>query len=173
MRHIAIIGQGPGHEDAPKDMERWGLPWAKDYTLDLYFEMHSKENRAYYKDDPAEVIMDCGVRVLMDEPIPEATNSFQYPTDEILDLVGGYIESSVGYAFAYAIFAEVDEISLYGVSGDDGYTSQRPNLEYLIGFARARGIKVNVQKNSHLLRSNFAEGRYGLGGFLENPHGFS
>jgi len=170
MRRVAIIGQGPGSELAPKDGVRWGLPWAKDYTLDLYFEPHDDwrtlgegcaGRNMYYSGEPVEFLNDFASPIMMAQKEPDVPMSIRYPLDDVIAEVGDYLECSISYALAYAILLRVQEIDLFGVSGDDGYASQRPNIEYLIGYARGVGLKVNVQDTSKLLKSAF-DVRYGV-----------
>jgi len=164
MRKVAIIGQGPGAEYAPKDWERWGLPWAKDYSLDRYFEPHENwETMGAYEDIPSDVLNDCGAPVMLINVHNAVPKSERYPIEAVIEEVGNYLECSISFALAYAILKRIPTIGLYGVSGDDGYSSQRPNIEYLIGYARGLGIAVHVDGASKLLTSEFKAGRYGVG----------
>jgi len=164
MRRIAIIGQGPGAEFVPDDLEKWGFPWTKDYSLDLYFEIHARDTPAwdYYGKDPAEFFGDFPSVVYLLDELEGAENTREYPLGEAMKLSGDYLECSVSYALALAIMESVAEINLFGISGNDKYATQRPNIEYLIGFARGRGIVVNVEDDSLLLKSEFPSGRYGI-----------
>ena len=163
MRKVAIIGQGPGADNAPIDWERWGLPWAKDYSLDRYFEMHEDWRNSGAYGNPVEVLNDCVGPIMMEKAHGDVPNSERYPIEAVVAEVGSYLDSSISYALGYAILERVPVIGLYGVSGDDGYASQRPNIEYLIGYARGMGIAVSVDEESALLTSEFERGRYGLG----------
>ncbi len=85
--------------------------------------------------------------------------SVQYPMKEIGDLVGRtrqgtpYLESSIAYMLALAIYEKVDRVAIFGVDlhCETEYAYQRPNLEYLIGLARGKGIKVYIPPQSTLL----------------------
>lgn len=85
--------------------------------------------------------------------------SVQYPMKEIGDLVGRttqgtpYLESSIAYMLAQAIYEGVDKVGIWGVDLHclSEYSYQRPNLEYLIGLARGRGMKVFIPPQSALL----------------------
>ena len=48
------------------------------------------------------------------------------------------------YMLALAIYEGVDKVGIWGVDlhCDSEYSYQRPNMEYLIGLARGRGMKV-------------------------------
>ena len=178
MRQVAIIGQGPGCDSYPRDWETWGLSWAKNYGLTRYFEIHDvwrdchkkygNDGKGYYDENPVDVLND-----LPNVYLPEEDNGIprgeRYPIEAVIAEVGNYLECSISFMLALAILERVPTIGLYGVSGDDGYSSQRPNIEYLIGFARGVGINVHIGAGSCLLRSSFPGGRYGL---EENEHGY-
>lgn len=73
------------------------------------------------------------------------------------------IESTIAYMMDVAISREPEEIGLYGISmaGDEEYSYQRPNMQYLVGLARGRGIKVTIHPASRLFSSQWPEGIYG------------
>ena len=85
--------------------------------------------------------------------------SVQFPMKEVTALVGKtnkgtpYLESSIAYMMALAILEKVDRIGIWGVDlhCDSEYAFQRPNMEYLVGLARGRGIKVYIPPQSALL----------------------
>ncbi len=165
---VAIVGLGPSGREAPEDWERWGLPWGRDFTQDKWFEIHKCFNdpdyeQLVYKDFADNYLGAFNGPVYMREEHKKIPNSEKYPLDAVTSIVGRYLESSVSYMLAYAILLNVKTVGLYGVNGDDKYAHQRPNLEYLIGFGRGRGMDIFVHEDSTLLRSEFKQGLYGLG----------
>ncbi|KKK61087.1 hypothetical protein LCGC14_3017830, partial [marine sediment metagenome] len=75
-----------------------------------------------------------------------------YPLDEVKAITGDYFGSSIAYMLALAIWQRRERVDLWGVDlSEDIYDHHRPNLEYLIGFARGRGMTVNVPPGSRLL----------------------
>ena len=66
-----------------------------------------------------------------------------------------YLESSLAYMMAQALLElqPGDRIGIWGVDlhCESEYAYQRPNLEYLIGIARGRGIKVYIPPQSALM----------------------
>jgi hypothetical protein len=70
-----------------------------------------------------------------------------------------YIESSIGWMMAQALLElqPGDRIGIWGVDlhCESEYAYQRPNLEYLIGLARGRGIKVYIPPQSALCTHAF------------------
>ncbi len=101
------------------------------------------------------------VPVVMLDAQPDIKMSVRYPIEEVTKLIGKtangtpYLESSIAYMMAMAILElkSGDKIGIWGVDlhCDSEYAYQRPNLEYLIGLARGRGIKVIVPPQSALL----------------------
>lgn len=157
MRQIAIIGLAPSHDLAPWDdetWEKWGLPWDSGYwpRYDRLFELHDRAHldAEHYPHGYLERLESVYVPLYMQEAyFPSAT---KYPKAEIAALVGDYFTSSVAYMLAMAIYEGVDRIGLWGIDMSEDYNGQRPNFEYLLGFARGRGIDVVIHESSPLLK---------------------
>jgi hypothetical protein len=85
----------------------------------------------------------------------EVSNALVYPFERVAAAIGRpYWNSSISYAMALAIAEGAQEIALYGVDmkGDDEYGYQRPNMEWLVGVAEGRGIKVHIPDESPLCK---------------------
>lgn len=126
------------------------------------------------------------VPVVLPKAHPKVPNAIVFPAQEIRELVGEsnatdamrknprrsgqpYVESSLAAMVAHALYEHtqgqtVAKIGLWGIDLDSAseYAYQRPNMEYLLGFARGMGVKVYVPKESHLMRSFWTVGRYGI-----------
>jgi hypothetical protein len=82
-----------------------------------------------------------------------------------------YFTNTIGYMIAYALLNGAKEIELYGVNqaGSHEYAEEKGGVEYWIGIAVGRGVKVTINgKDSQLLRY---KGRYGNGilyGYLQD-----
>ncbi len=152
---VAIIGLAPStHDAAPwgdASWEKWGLPWdAKSWAhMDRHFEMHDQRllDGPHSKRGPdyAQRLADCKRLYTQDN----------YPFEAVAASIGqAYWNSSIAYAMALAIHEGARAIGIYGVDmdGTDEYAYQRPNMEYLIGVARGRGIAVYVPPESALCR---------------------
>lgn len=92
-----------------------------------------------------------------------------YPLEKVLrDIKYPYFNTTVAYALAMAIVEKYEEISFFGC--DYTYAdrhvaeSGRGCVEFLIGIAVSRGIKVNVAESSSLLDANAKEQFYGYDG---------
>jgi hypothetical protein len=87
--------------------------------------------------------------------------SVAFPMQEVADKLGktchgtAYLESSIAYMMALAILEMKagDRIGIWGCDLATGgeYAYQRPNMEYLIGLARGKGIGVYVPPQNALL----------------------
>ncbi len=166
---VAIVGMSPTAATAPwndPEWEKWGLPWSGEWArMDRLFEVHCRWESLQKREGYRDRLETCGVPLYMQgNPV---SGALPYPADGVIALMGEYLESSVAYMVALAIYEGAEEISIHGVDmksyEEHGY--QKPNMEYLIGFARGRGIKVHVRDDSPLLKhSGFAgyKTRYGF-----------
>ena len=162
---VAIIGLSPTtYYEAPWDKpewEKWGLPWDdKGWTkMSRHFEMHDmrllKSIHSKRKEGYWERLNDYQ-RLYLQDCEPTLPNAYKYPYKSVSEDVGDYWNSSIAYALAMAIHEGAEEIGIYGVdmTGMDEYGYQKPNLEYLIGLARGRGIKVTIPDKSPLCKFN-------------------
>jgi hypothetical protein len=177
-----------------KSWEKWGLPWCQrweEYTR--LFEMHSQvllnlQNAFILKEfwDGEKIYStknrstDYGSRLLglakdpskklyMQEPLEGVD---VYPYDEIIPMVGDYFTSSISYMVALAILEikkkgdPENTIGIWGVDlkDDQEWFYQRPNLEYLVGFAKGMGIKTMIPDESRLF--GFPEHAISFGGIM-------
>lgn len=103
---------------------------------------------------------------------PDIPNSIAYPLAEVAAELGvgcerimedgsrqsltehPYFTSSISYQIALAIYEGYEQIELYGVDLNTGgeYAWQKPGVEWLLGVAMARGIRVVVPDNCALLK---------------------
>lgn len=160
---VAIVGLSPTtHDLAPwgdPEWEIWGLPWDdKGWAhMTRHFEMHDmrllKSEHSRRKPGYFDRLAECPLLYMQD--CEDLQNSMRYPFEEVAACIGGaYWNSSIAYAMALAIFEGADEIGIYGVDmkGDDEYGYQKPNMEYLIGLARGKGINVTIPEASPLCK---------------------
>lgn len=153
---VAIIGLSPStHDQAPWDdptWEKWGLPWDSAWVrMDRLFEMHDmrllESKHSKRPKDYIARLQTANVPLYMQKAyFPSA---IAYPFK-----VARYYNSSVAYAMALAIHDGAEEIGLWGIDMADAeeYAYQRPNMEYLIGLAEGKGIKVYIPEESTLCK---------------------
>jgi hypothetical protein len=183
LRQVAVVGLAPStHDDAPyedPDWEVWGLPWDEERWpyFDRLFDIHPLEciraatpsfYRYGYEDRLKEIR-----HLYMQEAYRDVPNAIEYPLSEVSALVGDYYNSSIAYMLALAIFEEYDKIGIWGVDmaeqGEPGhadeYRDERPNCEYLLGFAKAKGIEIYLPDECPLLKFG---GSFPLGTVIPN-----
>lgn len=170
---ILILGMGPTRDEIRDQLENgthgydelWGLPWSQDWArCDRLFEMHDwrvVEQVFNRPDDYKERLASVEGILYMQEHHSAFPRSFAYPLDTVQAGVfrgfpkgRDYFCSSISYALALALLLADDRIGVYGidVQGQDAYWHQRPNLEWFLGFAAGRGIKVDIPERSALLK---------------------
>lgn len=178
MRQVAIVGKAGTWTAAPfkdESWEIWGMAWIGMPRASRFFDLHSEDHMAENRD-----------RATVEEWIGTATarspaapvycdptrmhvykNAVEYPLRDVMGFLPiAYLENSVAYMIALAIYERVDRIGLYGVhmmaSGE--YAFERPSITYLVGLAQGRGIDVDIPPGSPLFISDFNAGRYGQAG---------
>jgi hypothetical protein len=175
---VAIVGlSDSSRNDAPwkKDgWELWGLAWDSErYWFDRAFEMHDMETMksakaSIYQDLPGyfEKIQHCR-KLYMPEAYKEVPGCERYPYEWVGTICGRYWESSIAYMVSLAIAQGASDIAIYGVDmkANEEYAYQRPNMEYLIGLARGRGVKVHIPESSPLLKFSGFDGYHGKYGW--------
>lgn len=159
---VAIVGLSPStHNQAPwldPEWEIWGLPWDEGYWVHMnrHFEMHDMQllqsEHSKRPEGYMERLKECNA-YMQEEYFPGVR---RYPFEEVAETTCGYWNSSIAYAMALAIHEGAEEIGIYGVDmkGDDEYGYQKPNMEYLVGLARGKGIKVHIPDESPLCKFN-------------------
>ena len=185
---VAIVGFGPGRLCAPfgqKGWECWGLndiSYPSLDSFDRFFQLHNiKYCRRHYptwiQNDKLVWERSQGLPLYMDRHYKSLPDSVPYPKKDVEKLTshGKYHTSSFDWMVALAIHLEVKEIALYGVnfSGAHLFNGEplagRACLEYWLGVAEGRGIKVMVSGGSDLFKTVHLAGmmstlQYGFGG---------
>ena len=147
---VIIIGKGPGWEQAPMDGETWGV---NDLLLrrpvKLTFEIHDIdkyiEGKLFNIEEEIKEINKLGIPVITWKKHKLLPTSIPFPIDE---MPFKYFTNSIAYMIAYAIYKKATEIELYGVALllEEEYIKQRPCVEFWIGCAMTKGIKVTVHE---------------------------
>ena len=178
---LAVVGLSPSGEEAPFEdysWEVWSLPWFPYPRVDRWFEIHDYwATGGYYKcgktrAEIVEWLNALETPVFMSESHADIPKSMAYPFDGVRRLLGKalntskdepYLESSIAAMLGCACLylRPGDTMGLWGVDVMDGYSEQRPNIEYILGFLRGRGVKIIVHPGSKLLTTEHLPGRYG------------
>lgn len=167
-RKVAIIGAGGRRVHAPWDDDTWCW-WALNEIgqprFDRHFELHpmavqSDKDFAALRAMPAP----CYVLDLADAERHGVANAVAYPLARILEATGGrrYFTCTFAYQIALAVADGFAEISLWGVDLDLGTARERlvekPCVEYWLGLAEGRGVKVTLPLQSTLLDRRYLYG---------------
>ena len=136
-----------------------------------------QHDRAFVMQDVATNIMEEAkerkvaqgiLRWLPDHPGPVYTTTayeqwpalVEYPTQDVLRYLGGppYLNNSVAYALAYAMYIGVKEVLLFGAdfTYPDAHVSEsgRGCCEFVMGIGVARGFKYAIPEGSTMLDAN-------------------
>jgi len=164
---IFIIGKGPGWEHAPTEGETWGV---NDLILrrpvKLAFEMHDIDGltatKVPYlrKKETVKKVNELGIPVITLTKHKLLPTAIPFPIDE---MPFKYFTNSIAYMIAYAIYKRATEIELYGVPllYLEEYTKQQPCIEFWLGYAMAKGIKVVVHGPTNIFSAEPYKGLYG------------
>lgn len=174
--HVVILGLGPSLEtyvDIVKRMgarrafadEVWGINAVGDIIqCDRIFHLDDvriQEVRAAARPKSNIAAMLTWLKT-HDGPIytsrvhPDYRGLVAFPLEVVINNLGyAYLNGTAAYAAAFAVHIGVKRISLFGCdfSYPNAHDSEsgRGCLEYWLGFARARGIEINVPATSSLL----------------------
>lgn len=179
-KHVAILGLGPSLDQYLEITKRQGgrskfcdATWAINalgdvFACDLVFHMDDiriQEIRAAAA--PASNIA-AMVRWIKVSPVPVVTSRahpdypalVEFPLEDVLNHLGhDYFNNTAAYAVAFAIHTGVTQISLFGM--DYTYPAAhdaergRACVEFWLGQAHARGIKINLPKTTTLMDSMY------------------
>jgi len=167
MKKVALVGfstatrhQAPFEDES---VEIWGcnegyvLPFPR---IARWFQLHnyqtfSRENNQNDLNHYAWLKSVTDFPIYMQRVYPNIPMSVQYPIDAIVEYFGlPYFSSTFAYMIALAIYEGYEWIGHYGfeMATDSEYFHQRPNAEYLIGWAKGKGIYVQSPVDGNLLR---------------------
>jgi hypothetical protein len=191
LEQVYILGKADGWEDAPfyynhESVQTWGLnTHILTRPLDIVFEPHDVEwwlenwdkveawhkvERGYPKH--IEKVNEMEIPYLTLKHYDFIPTSLPYPVGDICKHFGiDYFAGGVDYMIAYAIYKRVRKIDIYGVhtTYDNEYDHQKPSLEFWIGVAIGRGIKVKVHDSHSLFKTMYRGNEHTNEG--KNPDG--
>lgn len=169
-KKVCIIGFADTRVQAPYDddsYEMWGVnemwkdPGVK--RLDVLFELHDlpwiKEGKKH-KDHYPWLCENRDIPIFMQKRFDEIPLSIPYPRDVIEKNFRHYFTNTISWELALAIHLGFEEIRIYGVNmaTELEYHGQRPSVEYFVGIAEGRGIKVYLPTECDLLKCMYAYG---------------
>lgn len=172
--HIHILGKGEGWEEIKDVKEGEIIYGVNDSFLRVpkvthTFHMHDMDE--YYENERTHSSTKLCAIHGKEKPEMEFYSLYEwkmvphskaYPLDEIVNHFGVcYFNSTLDYMLAFAIYSGATEISLYGVNmtQKEEWRSQKPGVEFWIGVAMGKGIKVNIQHDyTSLFKSKVWDG---------------
>lgn len=160
---LAVVGQSPTTHDLVFEKEFdeiWGMPWDEGYWVRFtrLFELHNLNLIRTIPCRPEgyeQRLKEVDVPLYMQEDYEDFPCT-RYPFEKVASVTGDYFNSSIAYMVALAIYENVNSISLFGVDmkAEEEFFYQRPNLEYLLGLAKGRGIDINIPEQCPVLKFN-------------------
>ena len=175
-KHIAIIGLGPSLDQYLEITKRlggrskfcdetWGINALGDvFACDLIFHMDDvriQEIRAKAKPDSnisamLKWLKTSRVPIVTSRAHPDYPALVEFPLEDVLNNFGHeYFNSTASYAIAFAIHIGAKIISVFGMDFTYPNTHDaekgRACVEYWLGQAHARGIKINMPKTTSLM----------------------
>lgn len=179
-RHIAILGLGPSLDQYLEVTKRLGgrskfchETWAINalgnvFDCDLIFHMDDiriqmiRAEAAPQSNIAAMVdwLKHSKVPVITSRPHKDFPAMAAFPLEDVLNVLGhDYFNNTAAYAVAFAIYTGATNISLFGM--DYTYPNAhdaekgRACVEFWLGQAHARGIKINLPKTTTLMDSMY------------------
>jgi len=179
-KHIAILGLGPSldqYQEITKRMggrskfcdETWAINALGDiFACDLVFHMDDiriQEIRAQARPESniaamVDWIKSSCVPVMTSRAHADYPALIEFPLEDILNELGhDYFNNTAAYAIAYAIYVGATDISCFGM--DYTYPNAhdaekgRACVEFWLGFAHAKGVKINLPKTTTLMDSMY------------------
>lgn len=179
---LIIIGSGRTIYDLSperKDAELWGNNNC--YSLinspDRWFEIHQiiKDGKIFGKwirrgsetfgsidiKRYLKELADLNIPIFMHRKLSLIPLSVEFPFQEILDSYKfHYFTCTISWQLALAIKMGYKEISIFGIDMEEYFERryQRASVEYFLGMAQGAGIKVNVPRDSPILKAPFLYG---------------
>jgi len=177
-RHIAILGLGPSLDQYTDLVKRKGSRhkfanevWAINalgnlFACDLVFHMDDIRIQMVRAEAAPDSNIAAMVEWLKSSPVPVITSRAhkdfpaleEFPLEEVLNNLGhDYFNNTAAYAVAFAIHTGATTISLFGM--DYTYPNVhhaekgRACVEFWLGVAHQRGIKINLPKATSLMDS--------------------
>jgi len=181
-KHVAILGLGPSLDQYTDIVRRQGgrhkfcdEVWAINalgdvFACDLVFHMDDIRIQMIRAEALPESNIAAMVKWIKTSPVPVVTSRahedfpalVEFPLEDVLNNLGhDYFNNTGAYAVAFAIHTGATQISLFGM--DYTYPNVhdaekgRACVEFWLGQAHARGIDINLPKQTTLMDSMYPQ----------------
>ncbi len=167
---VSIVGMAPGScNDAPfnePDVEIWTVNegYRMFPRVTRLFEIHNRKYLTQKIRNPQHLQWlqkNVDVPVYMLERFDDIPKSIEFPYRDIIKECGSnYFTNTISWMIGFALLEDFEEISIYGVdmATDAEYQAQRPSVEFFVGLAMGRGVKVDIAGQSNMLLNAFLYG---------------
>uniref|UniRef100_A0A6M3J494 Uncharacterized protein n=1 Tax=viral metagenome TaxID=1070528 RepID=A0A6M3J494_9ZZZZ len=143
MNKVSLIGKGRCWEEAPLEGLSWGITQLiLRRPVDRVIDMNDYTLWGSVEAEEADQ-----AKALAAERGVEYIDRSNYPLNDVIEFFDtDYFSNTVDYSIALALIEGYDEIHLYGVNMEVGseYIFEKAGVEFWIGMALGRGIKVIV-----------------------------
>jgi len=177
-RHVCILGTAPTWKIAPfadPSVEIWALndSWVLNLPrADRWFDLHPLHKmhfrhpgkKVYASDVPAGFfVRPVGhLEWLRKQTIPVyvqdaaalgSPNARTFPREDVMKALGPHFASSPAWMIGLALLEGVTDLHVYGIhlATEWEYQRQKPNMNFLLGVAAGRGIRLHLPKGCPLL----------------------
>lgn len=178
---VYIVGFAPSWPLTPWDApgaHYWGMnalhKVAGDKPWTAWFQLHDIErHHPNDRNEHLEWLANANIPVFMWAEHVEKyqlPNAVPYPREEIVNAFGPwpYFTNTVSWMTAFAIYQRYKKIGVYGVdmAQTEEHNSQRPSVEYFLGWASGAGIELDIPIISDLLKTPYLYGYNDDGGIF-------
>jgi len=169
LKKIHILGKGPSRVNCPGRDEEYNVEGEEIWSMGSVFAHHKSVDRIFLMHDPRQELIyeDRNYFVKVREygkPI-YSTRKYDvlgeknaaYPIDEVLShFPVVYYTNAACWMLALAILLEPEEILLHGIDMRVAleYANERGGVEYWVGVAHGKGIKVVIPDSSAVCSTN-------------------
>ena len=142
---VTLIGKGKGWEDAPAEGETWGIhSLCLKRPVSMVWDMHNLEETEE-QEEIIEYVNKDKVPYMTLKKHDNIPTSIEFPVEEMpLE----YAKCSIDYMIWYAYYIGATEIEMFGIYlvREEEYYTQRPSVEYWIGYVRGKGVEVIINE---------------------------
>ena len=167
---VCLLGLGPSSKEWMSEMARkknlthvdevWGINTAhRAWSVDRIWMMDDLRRICERYPDWANELKLLKTPIFTCRQYPDFPSSVAIPIDDMCKKIGdNYMNTTVAYAIAYAIYLEVETMYIYGC--DFWYPnaaiteSGLGGAAYMLGIAKERGVKFKIPNTSTLLDSH-------------------
>ncbi len=170
VKKIALVGTSEGSTKLADELDESWEVWGCNATyqmisgVDLHFEMHDigyLQNLGI-TDEYVEFMKFKGNNLILNNYYPEFPEARRYPIEEICARFNiKYFNNTIAYMAALALMNEdLEDLALLGIdmAASTEYAHQRPCLEYYLGWASARGIRLTIPDICPILKTTHLYG---------------